>query len=106
MTDAEFAFFIRNRITELRLKKDVSEHKMSLDLDKSGSYIRSITCEGALPSTKELSNIISYFGLTPSEFFAPMDGGNTPYQKLCARLRELTGEELEKVDTFVSWLEK
>ena len=35
--------FLRSRITELRVRKDVSEHRMSLDLGKSGSYIRSIT---------------------------------------------------------------
>ena len=31
--------FIRSRITELRMSKAVSEHRMSLDLGKSGSYI-------------------------------------------------------------------
>lgn len=35
--------FVRNRITELREQKGVSEHRMSLELGKSGSYIRSIT---------------------------------------------------------------
>lgn len=106
MTDEEFAGFIRNRITELRTKKDVSEHRMSLDLDKSGSYIRGITCEGSLPSVKELFNIISYFEMTPVEFFAPLANKDTPYQKLCDRLQTLTEDELDKVDTFISWLEK
>lgn len=31
--------FVRNRITELREQKGVSEHRMSLELGKSGSYI-------------------------------------------------------------------
>ena len=35
--------FVRDRITELREQKGVSEHRMSLELGKSGSYIRSIT---------------------------------------------------------------
>lgn len=35
--------FVRERITELRERKGVSEHRMSLELGKSGSYIRSIT---------------------------------------------------------------
>ena len=34
----ECEIFVRERITELRLAKGVSEHKMSLDLGKSGSY--------------------------------------------------------------------
>lgn len=60
--------FLRSRITELRVRKDVSEHRMSLDLGKSGSYIRSITNGMSLPSLRELFNIISYFDLTPTEF--------------------------------------
>ena len=35
--------FVRNRITELRLKKDVSEYQMSLDLGKNKSYIQGIS---------------------------------------------------------------
>ena len=43
MVTKDYEDFIRARITELRLKKNVSEHRMSMDLDKSGSYIRGIT---------------------------------------------------------------
>lgn len=30
--------YVRERITELRMRKNVSEHRMSLELGKSGSY--------------------------------------------------------------------
>ena len=93
--------FIRNRITELRIKKDVSEHKMSLDLDKSGSYIRGISSGASLPSVKELLNIIAYFNMTPADFFAPLGQANTPYHALCNRLSNLSDVELEKVNTFL-----
>ena len=73
MAITQYDDFIRQRITELRIEKDVSEHRMSLDLDKSGSYIRGITSGAALPSLKELFNIISYFEITPAEFFAPLE---------------------------------
>lgn len=96
--------FIRARITELRLQKDVSEHRMSLDLDKSGSYLRGISSGAALPSLKELFNIIAYFNMTPSEFFAPLDDKDTPYSKLCEKLRGLDDADLEKVDTFLTWI--
>lgn len=39
----EYEEFVRSRITELRLRKNVSEHRMSLDLDKSPFYIWGIT---------------------------------------------------------------
>ena len=42
VTGNDYYDFVRSRITELRLAKGVSEHRMSLDLDKSGSYIRGI----------------------------------------------------------------
>lgn len=96
--------FVRSRITELRLKKNVSEHKMSLDLDKSGSYIRSITSGAAMPSVKELFNIILYFNMTPAEFFAPLETKATPYSSLCDRLRKLNDADFEKVCTFVEWI--
>lgn len=104
MADTQFEEFVRSRITELRLKKNVSEHRMSLDIDKSGSYIRSITCGRALPSLRELNNIISYFGITPAEFFAPLDSNDTPYAKTCERLRDMSEEDLRKVNTFIDMI--
>lgn len=75
-------------------------------MDKSGSYIRGITSGAALPSLRELFNIISYFDMTPAEFFAPPDDANTPYRELCEKLRTMNEEELEKVSTFIGWIEK
>ena len=106
MAKTHYDDFIRSRITELRIAKNISEHKMSLDLDKSGSYIRGITSGSALPSLKELFNIISYFDMTPAEFFAPLDDANTPYRELCEKLKTLNDEDLKKVSTFISWIEK
>ena len=106
MTETQYDEFIRTRITELRIFKNISEHRMSLDLDKSGSYIRGITSGAALPSLKELFNIIAYFNMTPAEFFAPMEDAKTPYHQLCEKLRTLSDDDLEKVSMFVNWIEK
>ena len=61
--------YIRDRITKLRLKKQVSEYRMSLDLGHSDSYIRNITSGKALPSMSEFLYICEYFNITPKEFF-------------------------------------
>ncbi len=61
--------FIRQRITELRIQKNVSEYKMSLDLGHSKSYMQSISSGRALPSMIEFLNICEYFDITPFEFF-------------------------------------
>lgn len=45
--------YIRNKISELRIKKGLSEYKMSLDLGHSKSYIQSISSGKALPSLSE-----------------------------------------------------
>ena len=58
--------FVRERITDLRTQKDVSEHRMSLELGKSGSYVRGITSGAALPSLRELFNIMAYFEVSPT----------------------------------------
>jgi transcriptional regulator with XRE-family HTH domain len=61
--------FIRNRITELRLKKGVSEYKMSTDMGHSKSYIQSISSGRSLPSLIEFLYMCEYLGTTPRDFF-------------------------------------
>ena len=61
--------YLRERITELRLKKGVSEYQMSYDLGRNKNYIRAITSGQSLPAVTALFDIIEYFELTPSEFF-------------------------------------
>lgn len=61
--------FIGSRITDLRLRKGVSEYQMSYDLGHNKNYIRAITSGRSLPSVEGLFNIIEYFEMSPSEFF-------------------------------------
>lgn len=61
--------YIGERITELRLKKGVSEYKMSYDLGHNKNYIRAITSGRSLPSMEGLFAIADYFQMTPAEFF-------------------------------------
>ena len=61
--------FIRSRITDLRLKKGVSEYKMSTDMGHSKSYIQSITSGRSMPPLSEFLYMCEYFGVTPRDFF-------------------------------------
>ncbi|SHK45776.1 helix-turn-helix domain-containing protein [Tepidibacter formicigenes] len=63
--------FISKRITDLRLKKNVSSRKMSLDLGLSNSYITQIENGKKSPSIDNLYKICDYFGITIVEFFLP-----------------------------------
>lgn len=96
--------YLRERITELREQKGISEHRLSLELGKSGSYIRSITSGATMPSMKELFNIMVYFEISPSDFFSGLQGKNTLRAALGEKLRELSDEDLEKVSLFIQWI--
>lgn len=61
--------FIRNRISTLRMKMNVSEYRMSTDLGHSKSYMQSISSGRAMPSISEFLYICEYLGVTPKEFF-------------------------------------
>lgn len=97
---------MREQITVLRSQKGVSEHRLSLELGKSGSYIRSITSGATMPSMKELFNLMVYFEVSPAEFFSGLQGKDTLRTALGEKLRELSDTDLEKVSLFIEWLKK
>ncbi len=61
--------FVRDRITQLRLAKGVSEYRMSYDLGHSRGYIFNISSGKSLPPMGEFLAICDYFGITPAQFF-------------------------------------
>lgn len=61
--------FFRERITQLRMQKGVSEYKMSYDLGHSRGYVYNISSGKALPPMKEFFSICEYFGVTPPTVF-------------------------------------
>lgn len=71
--------FVQDRITELRLARDISEYKLSQEIGHSKGYIQSISSGKTLPSVTALYQICDYFEITPREFF---DDGSAPDSKL------------------------
>ena len=61
--------YVRERITQLRLHKGISEYKMSYDLGHSRGYINNISSGKTLPSMTEFFAICDYLEITPIEFF-------------------------------------
>ena len=98
--------FIRNRITELRLKKNVSEYKMSYDLGKSKGYIQTISSKKALPSMEAFLDICTYFGITPSEFFDSRSEENMYIEKLVNSFSALPVKDLEMLLQFAERLKE
>ena len=87
--------YVRQRITELRMKMGVSEYKMSLDLGHSKSYVQSISSGRALPSLPEFLCICEYFGVAPRDFFDPGVAEPTLLGELGKTAADLDREELE-----------
>ena len=88
---------IRNRITQLRMKKGVSEYQMSLDLGHSKSYMQSISSGRALPSMSEFLVICDYLGVTPREFFDEELGNPALVSEITSRLRDYSDDDLRLI---------
>ncbi len=81
--------FVRERITQLRLCKGVSEYQMSYDLGHSRGYVYNISSGKALPPMKEFFAICDYFGLTPQQFFDVSNPNPELIQKAINGLKQL-----------------
>lgn len=79
--------FIADRITELRVKKNVSEYQMSLDLGKNKSYIQNISSGRSMPSMNQFLEICNYFDITPQQFFDERIHNLPLYQKAADLLK-------------------
>lgn len=98
--------FIRKRITQLRLQKNVSEYKMSYDLGHSKSYVQSISSGRALPSMPEFLYICDYFGVTPAEFFNTEEDEILKQKELNRETNNLTADDLDLLIQIAKRLKK
>ena len=96
--------FIADRITELRLKKNVSEYQMSLDLGRNKTYIQSITSGRNLPKMNHFLDICDYLGVTPMEFFDDELHHIPLQQKANELLKQLDEEDLLAVISVLNRL--
>jgi len=86
--------FIRNRITELRLKKGVSEYQMGYDLGHSRSYMYNISSGKSLPPLPEFLEICDYLEITPSQFFDSSIENPALLQTAIDELKKLNDDDL------------
>lgn len=90
-----YAEFVRERITQLRIQKGVSEYKMSYDLGHSRGYINNISSGKSLPSMAEFFAICEYFEITPIEFFNQSVGNPKLLNETICSLEQLDEEDLD-----------
>lgn len=98
--------FVRERITQLRLKKGVSEYQMSYDLGHSRGYVYNISSGKALPPLKEFFAICDYFELTPQQFFDEETENPELIQKAVAGMHKLDEDDILMLLGIISRLLK
>lgn len=89
------AKFVRDRITELRMLRDVSEYKLSLELGRSHSYIQSISSGKTSPSMSVFFDICNYFDISPQEFFDKDIHNPDHIHKIVDQLKMLSDDDLK-----------
>jgi transcriptional regulator with XRE-family HTH domain len=94
--------FIRQRMTELRLKKGVSEYKMSTDMAKSKGYIQSISSGRSMPSISEFLYMCEYLGVTPGEFFDTEMSNPALIHEAAGIMKTMNDEDLKAVIALLS----
>lgn len=90
-----YSKLVRERITQLRLHKGISEYRMSYDLGHSRGYINNISSGKTLPSMTEFFAICEYFDITPIEFFDINISNPKLLKYTISSLEQLDEEDLE-----------
>lgn len=98
--------FIRNRITELRLRKGVSEYQMSYALGKSKGYVYNISSGRSIPPMSEFLNICEYFEITPADFFNEDTNYPELIKKAVSDMQNLSDDDLLLVLNMINRLSK
>ena len=98
--------FVRERITQLRLKRGVSEYQMSYDLGHSRGYVYNISSGKSLPPMSEFFAICEYFGLTPSEFFDSKTNNPDLVKKVIEGIDTLSDADMLLVLSLIDRLKK
>lgn len=94
------------RVTQLRLKKEISARDMSLTLGQSESYINRIESKKMLPSMSVFFNICDYFGITPQEFFSFDEAPDLELIDASNTLRALDPEKRKHIITVIHDLQR
>lgn len=98
--------FVRERITQLRLQKGISEYKMNYDLGHSRGYINNISSGKTLPSMTEFLAMCDYFCITPAEFFNEAVDNPLFLRQTAEKLSYLNQEDMQLVEAIINRLLK
>lgn len=98
--------YVRQKITELRIKRNISEYQLSYDVGHSKNYVHNIVTGYSQPSVRELLYLIEALGVTPRDFFDEAVEFSNPYlsKKIVEGIKGMSDENLEAVLLIVERL--
>lgn len=94
--------FIKERITQLRINKGVSEEQMSVDLGYDYNYIYDIIEMNSNLSISELIDICKYFEITLSDFFDESIKNPILIRKLLNQIRKMDADEIMLINKLIN----
>lgn len=101
--------FVKNRITELREDKRMSERELSHRVDKSDNYIggmMDLRKPDSAPSMKMFFKICAVLGVTPHAFFDEDNPYPIQTEEIVKQILRLTGADKELLALTLSTLER
>lgn len=103
----EYAKEFALRLSTLRDSNGSSAREMSLALDYNHSYINSVENLKFYPTTDAVFRICEYLGVTPAEFFSPINGKKKDKRaELHELLALLSDNQIEAIHAIASDLAK
>lgn len=100
--------FVRQRITELRIKRDISEYQLSYDVGHSKNYVHNIVTGYSQSSVKELLYLIEALGVRPRDFFDEEADFQNPYlaKQIIDGIKHMDDDDLNAILSIISRLNK
>ncbi len=98
--------YIRNRIANIRIAKNISARKLSLELGMSSEYVNQVENGRLTPSLDFILNFCDYFKLSVSEFFDEANAYPVENKELLNELGKLTPNEIAEIINIVKLINK
>lgn len=98
--------FVKERITQLRIAKGVSEYQMSYDLGHSRGYINNISSGKSMPSLVEFFSICDYFGITPQAFFDMEHNAPALAEKAIDEIKHMDDDDILLILTLIKRMKR
>ena len=98
--------YLRNKITQLRINKGLSEYQLSYELGHSRGYINNISSGKSMPSMSEFFAICNYFNITPSEFFDEKHEHPEYLSKAIKEIQSLSDDDIQLLINIIERINK